>query len=136
MINYINGDLLKVTVGIIAHGCNAQGVMGSGVARSIRTKYPEAYLDYLLMPKKLGEVSLVQVSKNLQVASCITQQFYGRDPKVQYVSYPAIEECFSKLPKDIPIHIPKIGAGLANGDWEVISKIISNFNLDVTCWIL
>ena len=36
MIQYKKGDLLSVTKGIIAHGCNAQGVMGSGVALQIK----------------------------------------------------------------------------------------------------
>lgn len=30
MIKEHKGDLLSVTEGIIVHGCNAQGVMGSG----------------------------------------------------------------------------------------------------------
>ena len=33
MIEYRKGNLLDVTSGLIAHGVNCQGVMGSGVAK-------------------------------------------------------------------------------------------------------
>ena len=46
MIEYKNGDLLNVTEGIILHGCNGQGVMGAGVAKAIKMKYPEAFTAY------------------------------------------------------------------------------------------
>ncbi len=36
MITYKQGDLMKASETYIAHGCNAQGVMGSGVAKAIR----------------------------------------------------------------------------------------------------
>ena len=42
----IHDDLLGATHGIILHGCNAQGVMGSGVAKLIRAKWPGAYAAY------------------------------------------------------------------------------------------
>ena len=42
-----NSNITEVTQGVIVHGCNAQGVMGSGVAKQLRAKYPEIYVDYL-----------------------------------------------------------------------------------------
>ena len=33
MIHYVTGDLLGATQKVIVHGVNAQGVMGSGVAK-------------------------------------------------------------------------------------------------------
>ena len=50
-LNIINDDLLNSPDRIIVHGCNAQGVMGAGVAKAIRTKYPEAYSNYFYMNK-------------------------------------------------------------------------------------
>lgn len=40
MIEYRKGNLLDITSGVIVHGCNMRGVMGSGVALAIRNKYP------------------------------------------------------------------------------------------------
>lgn len=142
MIEYKSGDLLRVTNGVIVHGCNAQGVMNSGVAKLIRAKYPVAYHSYLLHCKKpivlLGSVDLHYVTHDLAVANCITQQYYGRDPTTIYVNYAAITSCFSELSKiTSEINIPKIGAGLANGDWSIISSIIESvYPGKVTCWEL
>src|SRR5271167_114181 len=45
-IKYLNKDITTVDEGIIAHGCNCQGVMGSGVARFLRDKYPQIFPYY------------------------------------------------------------------------------------------
>lgn len=46
MITYKTGDLMQADEIAIAHGCNTQGLMGAGVARLVRDKYPEAYDAY------------------------------------------------------------------------------------------
>ncbi len=33
MITYVQGDALETNDPIIVHGCNAQGVMGKGIAK-------------------------------------------------------------------------------------------------------
>ena len=134
-LEYRKGDLFSVTEGIIAHGCNAQGVMGSGVARIVRDNYPAAYKFYLhihsIQGLELGEVLDVQVSQDLYIANMITQEFYGRTKRE--VSYDTIDECFANLMtrnmRGLTINIPKIGAGLGGGDWNVIEAIIKS-NLD------
>ena len=136
-LEYRKGDLFSVTEGIIAHGCNAQGVMGSGVARIVRERYPDVYTRYVSYHNKykleLGEVQVVQVYDYscLYIANMITQEFYGRNKRE--VSYDAINECFAKLMtrnmRGLTINIPKIGAGLGGGDWNIIEAIIKS-NLD------
>jgi len=107
-------------------------VMGSGVAKAIRDKYPQAYRDYNDAYNsnglELGNI-IVSVQNDIKVIhNAITQKNYGRDTEVIYVSYWAIAEVFRKINSwNIPeIAMPKIGAGLANGDWNVISAIIEN----------
>lgn len=143
-MKYVKGDLLSVTSGIIVHGCNAQGVMGSGVAKAIKAKYPGAYQKYyseylagLLVP---GWISIYNPTNQLTIVSGITQEYYGRDKNVVYVDYDSLAEVFRKVKSiwpGVPVHIPKIGAGLANGDWEIISRIIDTIYTDdsVTCYI-
>lgn len=46
-LNVKQGDLLAVNTGCIIHGCNAQGVMGAGVALAFKNKYPAAYTRYV-----------------------------------------------------------------------------------------
>lgn len=146
MIQYKKGDLLAVTEGLIIHGCNAQGVMASGVAKAVKAKYPEAFKaymqDYGIGMLKLGTYSAAVVGKNLTVVNAVTQNYYGRDQHVRYVSYPAIEAIFLQLDTiydDSTIfNIPKIGSGLGNGNWDTISTIIENTcpTKTVVCWEL
>lgn len=135
-IKYVEGDLLLTDAPYILHGCNAQGVMGSGVAKAIRAKYPSAYSVYCLQHEK-GEAKLGAVTFALQddgktVLNAITQEFYGRDGK-QYVNYNAVRDALQRInwwfvvmyTDNAPeVAMPKIGAGLGNGDWDVIAEII------------
>lgn len=148
MIEYRKGDLLNIKRGIIVHGCNAQGVMGSGVAKAVKEMYPGAFTQYsndvMTNWAGLGDISVyTAVPGELIIVSAITQEFYGREPNTRYVSYDAIELCFARVFVlaeyiGVSVHIPKIGAGLAQGNWNIISTIIESLQGDVTvkCWEL
>jgi O-acetyl-ADP-ribose deacetylase (regulator of RNase III) len=146
MITYKQGNLLDVTEGVIIHGCNAKGVMASGVALAVKNKYPKAYQAYKDFESKhelrTASISQVRISNGLHVANMITQETYGRDPKVQYVSYGAVHLGFERLHQHYPLatvfHFPKIGAGLGNGDWDAIADLIEFAcpGRDLVCWEL
>jgi O-acetyl-ADP-ribose deacetylase (regulator of RNase III) len=42
----INGDLLNVKEGIICHQVNTYGIMGAGLALSLKNKFPNVYKQY------------------------------------------------------------------------------------------
>lgn len=133
----IRGDLLSATEGYIVHGCNCQGVMGSGVALAIKNKYPIAYLEYKRFCNAygtnpsdlLGRINSVKVSENLKVLNAFTQERYGRDGTL-YASYQAIDEVFHKLScniaQEVPIHMPKIGCGLGGAKWDTIYSMLKH----------
>lgn len=160
MIYYKVGNLLHCTESVLVHGCNAQGVMGSGVAAAIRAEMPRAYEVYRHAYEtrglKLGEivpalVHRVDAALDMIVVNGITQDMYGRNGK-QYVDYDAVREVFNstvdmcwQLYQDyengetMDIAIPKIGAGLGGGDWKVIEEIIdeeTGADLDVVVYVL
>lgn len=141
-IIYKQGDLLKCPESVIVHGCNAQGVMGSGVALQIKEQFPLAY-DVYMMAHEAGELKLGQCSfaeqNGKMIINAVTQEFYGRVEGVRYVDYEAVRKAMydinwwaGEMAKIVPhpedtylaIAMPKIGAGLANGDWLIIEKII------------
>lgn len=146
------GNILEQTSGIIVHGCNAKGVMGSGLAKQIKSKYPKAFADYKQHLSRrgptspsLGSVIFSNVNNQLIIANAITQENYGRDKSVVYVDYGAIESTFeiiSSIAKMVGFHLhyPMIGAGLANGDWNRIDKIIDSVldshEIERTLWTL
>lgn len=140
-IEYVKGDLLQTEVKHIIHGCNSHGVMGSGVAKVLREKYPKAYQDYNDAYNSYGLAlgdNIVSVQYDGKVIhNAITQKDYGRRDDRVYVSYWAIAEVFRKINswgvKEVAL--PKIGAGLANGDWNVISAIIENTLIDTKPYV-
>ena len=127
-IKYIWGDLLEAEQKVIVHGCNAQGVMGSGVALAVKNKYPEAFRMYRNNSRHLGDTGSYEY-KNRIVVNAITQEFYGRDGK-RYVSYDALAEAMRTLNikylKLGEIAMPLIGCSLGGGDWNVASAIIES----------
>jgi O-acetyl-ADP-ribose deacetylase (regulator of RNase III) len=146
-IVYKTGNLLDVKAGNIVSGCNAQGMMGSGVALAIRNMYPECYEDYRAIHDdeglELGEAYPYCPTIDLVIWNAITQEFCGNDGQ-RYVSYDAIQICFEGINRAIleceinikkEIHIPFLGAGLARGQWPIIAAIIEDTcTVPVTVW--
>lgn len=133
MFTVKKGNLFdNVVDGFIVHGCNAQGVMGSGVAAVIRKQYPIAYQTYLRQAPNyiLGEVIPAIVDTNLVIVNAITQEYYGTDRV--HADYDAIEQAFrgvkhlaqSEMIESTDIHFPMIGGGLAGGDLHTIMTIM------------
>lgn len=134
MITYIKGNLLDAPEPIIVHGCNAQGVMGSGVALALRTKWPEIFKSYKSLCQEnydiLGSIDIVQIeSESKVIINAITQKNYGKVSDYRYVSYDAVDMVMKQVYRffgDKQIAMPMIGAGLGNGDWNVIEAIINH----------
>jgi len=137
-IIYKKGNMLSGPEIYIGHGCNARGVMGSGVALQIKKKWPNVYSDYKKVYDEeeerlvLGTVITSVTPDNCVVFNCITQADYGREEGKVYVSYKAIEQCMQKINTLVPLNsgthvaFPQIGAGLGNGDWSIIEHIIES----------
>jgi len=124
-------NIVQVEHGIIGHGVNCQGVMGSGVAHDLRSTYPQIFDTYIAKcnehSKKrsflLGKVDFVDIVKDdLIVANMFTQEYYGKDGKV-YSSPLAIYQSLLRVilkanEKKLDIYIPQIGCGLGGLSWD------------------
>ncbi|MFT5618500.1 MAG: O-acetyl-ADP-ribose deacetylase (regulator of RNase III) [Arenicella sp.] len=117
---------------VIIHGCNCFCTMGAGIAKQIKIRFPEAYQADLKTLKgdksKLGKISWAEVQTpngKLIIANAYTQfDWRGKGNKADY---DAIRQAFRKVKEQFLgklIGYPAIGAGLAGGDWNIISKII------------
>lgn len=137
MIKEIKGDLLTAK-GIILHGVNCQGVMGSGVALAVRNKWPLVYQEYLKYVSAnrpgghlLGDVHQVNLfgSDNVIVMNCFTQEFYGKDGR-KYASYDAMDACMQQVALlaavdgALSINFPLIGCHLGGLTWGPVREII------------
>jgi len=156
---FIKKDITEVTRGVVIHGCNAQGVMGSGAALAVKKRWPGAYMAYkrefFEEGLEVGTNIWFQATENLFIVNAITQENYGRpvelaygNNKAVYANIQAIEDCICEVflavnDTDLQrkIYIPKIGCGLGGLDWAddvepVIRKLLGKpeFN-DYTIWI-
>lgn len=153
-IEYIEGNLITSALNgdfdVIVHGCNCFNTMGAGIAKQIKNVFPAAHVvdqrTCCGTIDKLGTFSKASVTcgehgdRELVVINAYTQYSYGGGK--QNADYKAIEEVFVRIVNAHPtanIGIPKIGAGLAGGDWDVIEGIINkvlteqNFKGTITC---
>jgi O-acetyl-ADP-ribose deacetylase (regulator of RNase III) len=130
------GDLLQYAhegvFDVIVHGCNCFCTMGAGIAKQMKAQYPEAYHADLQTQKgdraKLGTCSSATIegeNGTIVVVNAYTQYTYrGKGMKVDYA---AVTSCMKWVKAHFSgqrIGLPKIGAGLAGGDWTRISQII------------
>lgn len=103
----------------------------SGAEKAIRAKWPEAYRVYREEFEKnglkLGSIIFAEPESGKFIANCMTQDRYGYDG-TRYVDYDAIRKVMKTIntlaDQGFRVAMPKIGAGLACGDWSVISSII------------
>ena len=138
----IQGDIRDTDIQYIAHGVNCQGKMGSGVAKALFTLWPKVRSQYLDFHKHnihivingtedfLGVVQFIDCLDKT-ILNMFTQNYYGYDGKL-YLSYEALRECFENIMKfDVTeLAIPRIGCGLAGGDWEKVKEIINDVTKD------
>lgn len=134
----VEGDLIKLVLegefDLIVHGCNCFCTMGAGIAKTVMEYFPEAYEEDLKTEKgarkKLGSISSVTVIRNklnITVVNAYTQ--YSPSGTGILVDYKAVASVFREIKlqySGFRIGYPMIGAGLAGGDWEIISEIISD----------
>lgn len=132
----IQGDLIQLAkenlFDVIIHGCNCQCTMGAGIAKSIKSNFPEAFEADLATVKgdrsKLGTISYGvnrDSGHEITVVNGYTQFHYRGSGTL--ADYEAIRSVMVEVKKSFSgkrIGYPLIGAGLAKGDWKIISEII------------
>jgi len=132
---------------IILHCVNDEGVMGSGIAATIRKKFPKAYEAYAKLftlkasdrPTAQGQIQVVQVDKNLFVANLFGQSSCGDIAGFPAIRYDAIEEGLIRLRErfkkvtntEIVLHTCRLGSGLAGGSWKRVEDIINRVFKDI-----
>ncbi len=140
ILYYVQIDLLKAfqhnDFDAIVHGCNCFHMMGAGIAGSIAKTFPCALeVDKKTTDlgdwSKLGDYS-VSETVNGDIINAYTQFGPGKCPTNQL--YKNIKTVFEKINSEYKnkiIGIPKIGAGIAGGNWDDIAKIIQTATPDV-----
>ena len=134
-IVFKNGDMFSSNADILCHQVNCMGRMGSGIAKTMREKFPNVYEEYMALCHSdgmtpdtlLGATQFVKCGTQI-IANLFAQRNYGYDGK-QYTSYEAFRECLKHIGENVPvgtsIAFPHgIGCGLGGAKWEIIVAMI------------
>ena len=147
MIKIIDGNLLDFPNGInyIAHSCNTQNIMGGGIAKQIKDRYPTAYqADCFAMYEDdnvLGEYSfaVADATQTKGIYNMYTQDKIGGARAVNYEAfYVALTKVANTIEweddtdeKTSVFGLPwMISCGLAGGSWGVIFAMINDILID------
>lgn len=126
---------------IVCHQVNCKGVMGAGLAKQVKSKFPGVYDLYKEKCDafKMENLGTVQLCSCLEeggyiIANVFSQSGYGRTGL--YTDYKALRKAFSSLREfdNTVIRIPyKMGCGLGGGDWKTVKQIIYEELIDYGC---
>lgn len=146
-IHYIIGDATlpietEAENRLIVHCCNTLGAWGAGFVVPLGRRYPLAKEEYKKFINEnkgksiLGEVNEVPVGKHLYIENLMGQSFLRKKPNGEIpCNYIAIETGFLNIIKkhkeNFSVHMPRIGCGLAGGDWKTIENIIQRTFVDI-----
>ena len=147
----IKGDLIKLALegsfDVISHGVNCYATMGAGIAPQMAKafgcdKFPLEAQQHRGDYNKLGQIDWKVNTHtggsdefnffefDLAVVNSYTQYGFGLNHEggsARPLDYDALRLCMRKINhqfKGRHVGLPKIGAKLAGGDWEIIKVII------------
>lgn len=142
-VEYIIGDLLDWPNGInvILHSVNGQKVMGSGLAKLIKDRYPAAHDAYQASFKRgeaaLGSISYADVGDGHKVINALLQWDYRRDPsdKWRFTDYEAVYTALSTVRdllenahsegRQYVLGLPyNLGSDRGGASWSIIQEMI------------
>lgn len=136
-ITYLTGDATQ-PVGegtkIIAHVCNNLGKWGRGFVLAISRRWPIVRQTYLTLHTPgttipVGTVQMVKVENDIIIANLIAQNGLRSRTNPVPLQYLSLEICLGQvateaLSQHASVHMPRIGCGLAGGEWDKVEPII------------
>lgn len=150
MIYEIKGDAIQMLqMGLIdglMHCCNAQGVMGSGIAAQIKSAVPKAFEVYRDQYFKFKHNTTQLMGKATYadgVYNIVGQLSTGRDQRQVHYGYlvRGIVRCIESSnhvlntgDRRYKMGMPKLmGCDRAGGDWEVVHELVTGLFADSSC---
>lgn len=136
----IYGNIFDGDTAVIAHQVNCQGVMGSGVAKQVRERFPEVYEDYKSLCETVPARELLGLAQGVAtkdrlsgnhktIINLFAQEEFGYDGKC-YTDYIALSGSLCTLREMFPdsdVAFPYLmGCHRGGGDWEKVSKMIDD----------
>ncbi len=141
MLKHTKGNLLDLAEAgdfdVIVQGCNCFCAMGSGIAKEIRNRYPEAWqVDYdteMGDMFKLGTFTSAHTGKFV-IVNAYTQYNTSKQGEdvFEYASFEVILKKLAYAYGNRRFGFPYIGMGLAHGDRIRIMAMLENFANEIS----
>ncbi len=164
-VETIEGNLLDFPndINVIAHSCNTRNIMGAGIAKQIKDRYPQAYeADWKAFNHEydqngqyvhwLGKFSKAELDDRKYIYNMYTQASVGMGRQVHYEKF---WQALKRVEQDLyEMNVAKheydgspppiiglpygISCGLAGGNWGIIKAMIEDIFLDsaIKCYIV
>lgn len=128
------GDIFTTELPVIGHGVNTVGVMGAGIAKTVRTLYPSVYNRYRALCDAgnfPGGVCIVYGAEEWEgegqryIANISSQITPGSNATLELLA-PGLEMAMDRVSNaGLPgIALPRIGAGIGGLDWDEARRVI------------
>jgi O-acetyl-ADP-ribose deacetylase (regulator of RNase III) len=126
MIEHTTTSIFDSRLSTLTVPVNCVGVMGAGLAKEFKTKFPDIENPYRIYCQNLlkpGTLALVKSTKNILL---FPTKDHWRDPsKIEYIEKGLQYFCNRYESMGIKdVSFPKLGCGLGGLNWDDVQKII------------
>jgi len=137
------GDLFTTEAKAIGHGVNCVGVMGAGIAKTFRDRFPTMYNSYRWRCSRdllsAGDVMIWHGDEDLYVFNIASQYLPGADAKIFWLAQGVIGAVLHCEALGLPVlALPYIGAGIGGLEPENVkhwlTEIAEAGPTDIELW--
>jgi len=138
MIEYVHGDLFEAPVEALVNTVNTRGVMGAGLAKQFKERYPKMYAEYrrqcALEIFRPGSVMPIKIEDGTRqwVLNFATKDDWRDPSKTDYIVTGLLD--LHRAVRSIGIRslaVPPLGCGLGGLKWPDVRKQISQILSDL-----
>lgn len=130
MIHWVRGNIFDSHAQTLVNPVNCKGVMGAGLAKQFKEKYPrmfERYRKCCLANQLKPGLLLLCKERDHWILNFPTKDNWRDASQIDYIVCGLAKLADSWQSKGITsIAIPRIGCGLGSLDWNVVKKVIIN----------
>lgn len=132
MITEYTGDLFTSTAEALGHGANCRGLMGAGIAKQFRDRWPDMHSEYRKLCEegllKPGDVYPYRAADRILI-NIASQEYPGPDAQLEWLAAgmaKALLYCADRGVKSLAI--PRIGCGIGGLQWDDVRAVLETFN--------
>lgn len=152
MITERTGDMFTSKAQVLVQGVNTKGVMGAGIAKQFREKFPDMYESYRIFCEKgwlnpgdvhtspnIEELPYFQRGKpEFIIANIASQDLPGPNARLSWLSIGLNSLFFNLSGWNYLVAIPQIGCGIGGLNWADVKPMIIDYanyyDIDVELW--